>query len=536
MNAPTPSLSMVPKTSDAIVIGSGPNGLVAANLLANRGWDVVILETQPVIGGAVRSDSSVRPGYVHDTYSSFYPFAAASPAIRALDLEQHGLTWAHAPAVVGTPFRDGPWALVHRDAQATAKCLDEFAAGDGEAYLQLVNAWERIGESVMGAMLTPFPPIRNGVKMLTRLPSVGGMGYLRTLVSPLRALVDGKFRGEGAKLLLGGNAVHADIPMDAPGSGAFGLMMVMLGQQYGFPVPRGGAGKLAQALADRFTSRGGQIVASCRVDNIVVREGRAAGVRTEHGDVVRARKAVLADVSAPVLFGELLEQEVLPPRLIDRMSRFEWDSGTVKVDWALDGPVPWNVPPTAAPGTVHLADSVAELAESQVTLRNGVVPARPFLVVGQMATTDPVRAPHGAESLWAYTHIPQTFRKDGGDGSISSRWDSSDIERMADRMQARLAEHAPSIASRIIARRVMGPHELQAGNENLHMGAINGGTANLHQQAVFRPVAGTGRPSTPIRGLFLASASAHPSGGVHGACGANAAHAAIAHDRAHPWR
>lgn len=249
MTTSTSSTATVPNSADAIVIGSGPNGFVAANLLIDHGWDVVVLESQPVIGGAVHSDSSVRPDYIHDTYSSFYPFAAASPVIRSLELEHQGLTWAHAPAVVGTPFPDGPWALVHHDAQATAHSIDQFAPGDGEAYLELVRAWERIGDSVMGAMLTPFPPIRNGMKMVSRLPAVGGMGYLRTLVSPLRALVDGKFRGDGAKMLLGGNAVHADIPMDAPGSGAFGLIMVMLGQQHGFPVPHGGAGKSPFATA-----------------------------------------------------------------------------------------------------------------------------------------------------------------------------------------------------------------------------------------------------------------------------------------------
>jgi len=524
------------ETCDAAVIGSGPNGLVAANLLADEGWDVLVLEAQPSVGGAVRSDSAVHPDYVHDTFSSFYPFVAASPVMQALRLERYGVEWSHAPAVVGTPFREGPWALLHHDAEETARSLEEFAAGDGEAYLDLVQAWHRVGERLMGAMLDPFPPVRSGLGLLARLPTVGGLGFARMLVSPLRALVDTRFRGDGAKMLFGGNAVHADIPMDAPGSGAFGLIMVMLGQDLGFPVPRGGAGRLSQALVDRLTQRGGRVRRSCRVTRIDVRRGRAVGVRTADGEAVQVRKAVLADVSAPALYGGLVDRADLPDRVLRRMGRFEWDPGTVKVDWALDGPVPWATPPAAQPGTVHLAESVSELAQAQLDTANGVVPGRPFLVVGQMATSDPVRAPAGAESLWAYTHIPQEFRADGGDGSITGRWDHDDVERMADRVQAQVEQYAPGLASRVVARRVLGPRELEAADENLRRGALNGGAASIHQQLVFRPYPGNGRPATPVRGLFLASASAHPSGGVHGACGANAARDALAHDRAAVWR
>jgi phytoene dehydrogenase-like protein len=247
--------------------------------------------------------------------------------------------------------------------------------------------------------------------------------------------------------------------------------------------------------------------------------------------VIRVRHAVIADVSAPSLYGGLVNAEHLPARVRREMGNFEWDPGTVKVDWGLDKPVPWRRRPPQSPGTVHLVESIDELARWQQQVRSGEVPAKPFLVVGQMATADPSRSPVGAESLWAYTHVPQKTRADAGDGGIRGVWDRDDAERMADRMQLRLEEYAPGFADLVVARRVLGPRDLQERDENLVNGALNGGTSEVHQQLVFRPVPGLGRAETPIRGLYLGSASAHPGGGVHGACGSNAARAALAHAR-----
>ena len=518
-------------STDAVVIGSGPNGLVAANLLADAGWDVVVLETQPDIGGAVHSDSSVREGYVHDTFSSFYPLAAASPTIRAMQLERHGLEWLHAPAVVGTPFSDGSWAVLHRDRDETAAGLDELAPGDGDAWLDLCRGWDKIGEQVIGALLSPFPPVKNGLGALAKLRGAGGLSFVRMLLAPARTVADQQFRGVGPKMLLAGNAGHADISMDSPGSAVMGWLLTMLGQQLGFPVPKGGAGMLTQAMGRRFEASGGEIRVSTRATEVLVRDGRAVGVRTEHGDVIEAHRAVVADVSAPSLYGDLVSWDVLPSKLRAKMRRFEWDPGTVKVDWALDSPIPWENAPSKTPGTVHLAESVGELSTFGNQIASNTVPARPFMLLGQMAAADASRAPRGSESVWAYTHVPQHVHADAAGEGIRGAWDHDDVEKMADRMQRRIEEYAAGFGDRVVARRALGPHQLQERDENLVNGALNGGTSNLQQQLVFRPVPGLGRAETPIKSLYLGSAAAHPGGGVHGACGSNAARAALAHAR-----
>jgi len=518
-------------STDAVVIGGGPNGLVAANMLADAGWEVVVLETQGEVGGAVHSDSSVRDGFIHDTFSSFYPLAAASPTIRRLELDRHGLEWLHAPSVCGTPFSNGDWAVLHRTPEETAAALESLSPGDGEAWMELCKGWQKIGDQVVGALLSPFPPVKNGLGALAKLPAAGGLSFARMMLSPAKSLADQQFRGDAAKMLLAGNAAHADIPMDAPGSGVMGWLLIMLGQHLGFPVPKGGAGMLTQSMARRFVAAGGVIQTSTRATRVLVKNGRAVGVLTEHGDVLETRRAVVADVSAPSLYGNLVRWDELPARLRAKMRRFEWDPGTVKVDWALDAPIPWTNAPAKPPGTVHLAESVNELALVGHQIAAGAIPAQPFLLLGQMAAADPSRAPQGAEAVWAYTHVPQEVTSDAGGEGIRATWEHVDVERMADRMQARIEKYAPGFGDRVVARRALGPREMQERDENLVNGAVNGGTSGLQQQLVFRPVPGLGRAETPIKNLYLGSAAAHPGGGVHGACGSNAARAALAHFR-----
>lgn len=529
---------MTDDTVDAVVIGAGPNGLVAANHLIDAGWSVLVLEAQPKVGGAVQSLRDVHPDFVHDTFSAFYPLSAASDTISSFHLEDHGLRWRHAPAVLGHPTADGEWALLHRDREVTAASMEARCPGDGDSWLRLCDEWDRIGDHIVGALLSPFPPVRSGLGALARLRGVGGMQFVKDLLTPVNELGRHRFAGAAPRLLLAGNAGHADIPLDAPGSSLMALLMTMLGQTVGFPVPEGGAAGLTQALARRLESRGGRIRCDSEVTGIGVEGGRARTVRTVAGEVITARRAVVATVTAPALYGRLLDEQDVPSRVQRAMETFEMDPATVKVDWALDGRVPWAATPAHDPGTFHVADSVEQMTEALNQISSGAVPADPFMLAGQMTTTDPTRSPAGTESMWAYTHVPQRTRQDAGGDGIRGVWDGDDCERFADRMQARIERLAPGFASRIIARRVLGPRELEARDANLIGGAINGGTAQLHQQLVFRPIPGTGRAETPIKGLYLGSASAHPGGGVHGASGMNAARAAIAHARIRrfiPW-
>ncbi|MEV8596013.1 NAD(P)/FAD-dependent oxidoreductase [Streptomyces sp. NPDC052012] len=512
---------------DAVVIGAGPNGLVAANVLADAGWSVLVLEEQPEPGGAVRHDRGVDPGFVNDLCSSFYPLAAASPVLAAMRLEDHGLRWSHAPHVLAHPLTDGRCAVLDRRIDVTAESLEGFAAGDGAAWRGLHRLWQRLRPDLLDALFTPFPPVRSAARLALRLRAAGALHVARTLLLPVRRMGQEEFRGEGGRLLLAGNALHADLAPEAAGSGGYGWLMAMLGQTYGFPVPAGGAGALTEALVRRLRTRGGELRCGQRADRVLVRDGRAVAVRTATGDTARARRAVLADVAVPDLYGHLVAPEHLPGRLLDDLRRFQWDFATFKVDWALGGRVPWQTEPAVGAGTVHLADGVDELTcfAAQIAMRQ--VPDRPFCLFGQMTTADPSRSPEGTESAWAYTHVPHDIAGDAGHEGLTGSWDTREQEIMADRVERQVERFAPGFRSRILARRILAPPALQSLDRNLHGGALNGGTAALHQQLFFRPTPGTGRPETPVKGLYLASAAAHPGGGVHGAAGANAARAAL---------
>lgn len=494
---------------DAIVIGAGPNGLVAANLLADAGWSVEVLEAQDRPGGAVKSSEHVEAGFVNDEFSSFYPLAAASPAIRELELELYGLRWCHGPLVLAHPTADGSCAVLSRDLDETAASLDSFAPGDGDAWRALFARYRRIEAPLLQALMTPFPPVRAGLRIAAQLRK-DLPDFARFALLPVRRLADEHFHGAGAARLLAGNALHADFLPESSLSGFFGWFLSSLGQSVGYPCPEGGAGKLTDALVRRLEAKGGRITCNARVHEIVVRHGRAVGVRSGAGDVT-ATRAVLADVHAVALYLDLLARKHVPARVLDGIRKLELDPATFKVDWTLDGPIPWAAPDARRAPVIHVAESVDELTVTASELTRRLVPSDPFLVMGQYAMGDPSRQPEGKDTAWAYTHLPQGAEP--GD--------------LAERMEVRVEVLAPGFRALIRRRHVWTPAILEQANENLRGGALNGGTAQLHQQLVFRPVPGLGRPETPVRGLYLCSSSAHPGGGVHGGPGAIAARAAL---------
>ncbi|MBY4226448.1 NAD(P)/FAD-dependent oxidoreductase [Rhodococcus fascians] len=509
---------------DAVVIGSGHNGLVAAAAMADAGWDVVILEAAELPGGAVRSAELV-PGFTSDLFSAFYPLAVSSPAMTALELERHGLTWSHSPTVYGharSP-EDTDAPVVHHDVEATAALLREHDVRDGDTWLRLFEQWERIRTPLLGSLFGPFPPVLPAARLARTLGVSETLRFVRFAALPARVMAHELFHSEAARCLLLGNAMHGDVPTDAPVSGMMGYLLTMLAQDVGYPAPVGGSSALTDALIRRAQASGAVLTCSRPVESIDVRGGRARAVHTTGGETFRARRAIVADVSAPALYGSLLPFDAVPRRVHDDLRTFEWDTPVVKLNYALDRRIPWRSASLADAGTVHLGADDNGLVHWAADLTTGVLPQSPFMLFGQMTTADRSRSPEGTESAWAYTHLPR--------GVV----DDSAAETVADRVDQVLEQHAPGFADSVVGRVAQRPSDLHGADANLHGGAVNGGTAQLQQQLIFRPTPGLGRAETPVEGLFLGSASAHPGGGVHGAAGANAARAALGQRGARGW-
>ena len=506
--------------ADAVIIGAGHNGLVAANLLCDAGWDVVVCEATDHVGGAARSGEVTAPGYVNDLFSAFYPLSVASPVLRRLELDRYGLRWAHAPHVLAHVFPDDRCAVLSRDVDVTAASVDAFAAGDGAAWTALAEQWEQIREPLIDALFTPLPAIGPARRLASALGVAGAARMARRAVLPVRRFGEETFRGEGAPILLAGNALHADLPPEGAGSALYGWLLAMLGQSYGFPVPVGGAGQLTQAMADRLRDRGGSIRIGAPVEVIDIQGGTATGVRLAGGELLRARRAVIADVTAPLLYRDLVGAHRLPSSFVAELNNFQWDTPTLKIDWALTGTVGWSAVEARGAGTVHLGVDLDGLTRYAADLATRRVPRTPFLLFGQMTTADATRSPAGTESAWAYTHLP-----------LHADLDDRAIAAHVDLLEDTIERHAPGFKDLIAARYVQSPAGIEHENPSLTHGTINGGTAQLHQQLIFRPTLGLGGASTPIDRLFLGGSSAHPGGGVHGGPGSNAARAALARER-----
>ncbi|MBB3038777.1 phytoene desaturase family protein [Hoyosella altamirensis] len=485
---------------DAIVIGSGPNGLVAANVLADHGWDVHVLEAQPDPGGAVRSVNREH-GVTWDLFSSFYPFAMAAPAIPRLGLERFGLQWSHAESPVAHVVGPGSGDVVRieRTPRQTAESLARFSAKDANTWLSLCEEWQSVKAPLLSMMFAPFPPTRGAMSLLHKFGVADAMRLARFLALPVRRMEHELFESRAARLLLRGNALHADVPVSAPISGMVGYVLTMLAQDGGFPTPRGGAQQLTSALVRRLEAGGGRVSCGARVRHILVRSGRADGVVTEGGDTLRARRALIADVSAPDLYESLLPSSAIPERVREGIKKFQWDPPVVKSNYVVQGEIPWASPLAAGAGTVHIGGD-----DDQDRL----------ILFGQMTAADSTRSPAGLTTAWAYTKAPR--------GSTEP-----EHREIAAAMTEKIDTYAPGFTDRLVDVEVQTGSQLECDNENLRGGAVNSGTFELFQQYVFRPIPGLADNHTPVKGLYLGSASAHPGGGVHGMCGWNAAHSAL---------
>ena len=495
---------------DALVVGAGPNGLAAAIRLAEAGRSVLVLEAADAPGGAVRTEELTLPGFRHDTFSSVYPSGAGSPVFARMGLERHGLRWIHPTACYAHPLPDGAAITLYRDLARTVESLDAAHPGDGRAWRAFAEPLLAEFDAVRATMLAGFPPIGGVLKLLSGLGPIGTARFGALLPAPARSLAHRLFSGSGARAWLYGSAGHSDVPPTGAGSAIAAVYLNLLGHASGWPSPEGGAGRLTDALVGRLTELGGQVRTGARVERIEVSGGRVCGVHIAGGERL-ATAIVVADVMPRALLA--LTGEAITGMYRRLVGRYRYGPATIKVDWALDGPIPWTAAAAREAGTVHVSGDEAEIVETM--LQTGWrLPESPFLLLGQQSLADPTRAPAGRHTAWAYTHGPHTVD-----------W-SGEAERHVDRIESQVERYAPGFRNRILARSVLTPAELERRNPNLVGGDVAGGSYVL-SQVVFRPVPRLSPYRTPVPGLYLGSAAAFPGGAVHGVPGDAAARAAI---------
>jgi len=516
--APSPRLAGDP---DAIVIGSGPNGLVAACTLARAGLRVLVLEANETIGGGTRTAELTLPGFRHDVCSAFHPLALAGP-IAGLPMEAHGLRWCHAERPYGGATLTGRGVALERTVEQSAALFDRAAPGDGAGWRELFQWWTWGGPAFERLLFNPLGnpgPVLGAAALLARPARL--LQFAQAMTGSVRALVERVFTSEDAGVWLTGTVAHSDLSPDDAGGAAFGLMLSGLAQQVGMPIPRGGAQEIADALARLLAAHGGRILAGERARKIVVRGGRAVGVQTDT-TTYEARRAVLATVQPQALFLDLVGEGLLPGDFVKLVRRFRWGTGVFTVHCALDRPPTFRAEALNGTLAFHLGRSVNEIAAGVTAARNGALPAHPLLIAGVHTLVDPSRAPDGRHTLWAMTHVPTSIRADEA-GVIGARdWQAARapfLDRVLDEVEA----YAPGFRASVLAAVGRAPTDLESENANLVGGDIGTGSYTLDQQLVFRPVPGWFRYKTPIEGLYVAGAATHPGGGVHGASGASAA-------------
>ena len=465
--------------SDAIVVGAGPNGLAAAIVLAQAGLSVRVLEAADSVGGGARSAELTLPGFVHDVCSAIHPLGVASPFFRTLPLADHGLEWIEPPAALAHPFDDGTVAVLERRADAAVHGLGADDARWRRLFAPLVRDAGRLLDDVLAPLHLPAHPL------------VLGRFGARALL-PAASLARLSFRGERARGLFAGLAAHSSLPLGRPPSAAFGLVLGLLGHGAGWPFAGGGSQRISDALASYLRSLGGEIETGRQVDSLAE---------------LAETRIVLLDVTPRGLLA--LAGERLPPHYRRGLERYRYGPGVFKLDWALDGPIPWRAEECARAATVHLGATLGEIAASEAAPWRGDVAARPYVLLAQQSLFDPARAPAGRHTAWAYCHVPNGSTVD-----------------MTERIEQQVERFAPGFRDRILARSTLAPADLERHNANYVGGDINAGAATLGQLFT-RPVARLSPYTTPLPGVFLCSASTPPGGGVHGMCGYHAARAAL---------
>jgi phytoene dehydrogenase-like protein len=463
---------------DAVVVGSGPNGLAAAITLAHEGRSVLVLEAAGTVGGGTRTLELTRPGFLHDICSTIHPLAEASPFFRQLPLAEHGLELVHPDAPLAHPLDDGTAVMLERS-------VDETAAGlgpDAEEYRKLMAPFVDRSDRLEPFLLGRSP--------LTRHPLLAarfGLVALRSAEGAVR-----RFRGVRARALLAGLAAHSIQDLHRRPTASFGLVLAILGHVHGWPVVRGGSQRLAEALASHLRSLGGRIETGRRVDALA--------------ELPQSELTMLDLTPRQVL---RVASGRLPSRYTRALRRYRYGPGVFKVDWALDEPVPWTAPEVALAATVHVGGTFEEIAESESAVWRGEAPERPFVLAAQQTLFDDSRAPDSKHTLWAYCHLPNGSSVD-----------------MTERIEAQIERFAPGFRDLVIERRTRGPAAMERYDENYVGGDINGGVQDL-RQLYTRPVVRLNPYAIPVRGLYLCSSSTPPGGGVHGLCGWYAARSAM---------